>query len=126
MAKMPSPTVKESDIQIAIVAALRECGFFVFSVPNEAAGKVRSKAGYGRLAKLKRMGLTAGVADLIAWLPVRGDVYLEVKTPKGRQSEHQKAFEAECWANGKPYYVVRSPQEALQAMQKAADTISAG
>ena len=94
MAQKSSPTVKESDIQIDIVAALRGCGYFCFSVPNEAAGKVRSRAGYGRLAKLKAMGLTAGVADLVVWLPDGRHVYLEVKTPKGRQSPTQQGFEA--------------------------------
>jgi hypothetical protein len=103
------------------VAALRECGYFCFSVPNEAAGKVRSKAGYGRLAKLKAMGLTAGVADLVVWLPDGREAYLEVKTSKGRQSPKQRDFEHLCHRYGKPYYVVRSPQEALQALRECAD-----
>jgi hypothetical protein len=91
---------------------LRAQGIYCHSVPNEAAGAVSSKRQLGRLVSLKAAGLTAGVGDLVVWWP-SGIGYLEVKTPKGRQSPKQKDFEQACIAYNVPYDVGRSVDEAV-------------
>lgn len=97
----------ESKIQAAIVQALQAMGVFVFSVPNEAAGRNKRAMVY-----LKAMGLRSGVADLIAVLPGR-IVFLEVKTPPGKQSKSQKHFQRTVEELGHAYHVVRSVDDAV-------------
>ena len=102
----------EAQLQASIVQALQMQGVFAFSVPNEALGQIHARAGHGRMAMLKAMGLRAGVADLVCLLPGRV-VFLEVKTDKGRQSRAQIEFEKVCTDLGHEYYVVRSVKDAL-------------
>lgn len=64
-------------------------------------------------ARLKRAGMTAGVADLFLSIP-SGDLcglYIEMKTPKGRQQPNQKEFEAEVIKHGYGYCLPRSLEE---------------
>jgi len=103
----------EIQIQQQIVRYLRANNIFCHSVPNEAAGKVSSKRQLGRLVRLKAAGLTAGVADLVVWWPA-GIGYVEVKTPKGRQSATQKDFQQACIAYDVPYDVVRSVDDVVK------------
>ena len=112
---MPKKEI-EAAIQIQLVAYLElvknTYKFMFFSSPNEALGKARTGAGIGRMARLKRMGLRSGVADLI--FVKEGRVFfLEMKQPKGRQSEHQREFEADCAEHGAPYAVAYSFDEAI-------------
>lgn len=79
--------VSEDDVQIAVVDALRVAGELVIHVPN--GGKRSRSEG----ARLKRLGVLAGVPDLLvfsvpAGLEARG-VALEVKSPGGRPSKAQ-------------------------------------
>jgi hypothetical protein len=61
------------------------------------------------------MGLTPGTSDLI--LGHRGRMYaVEVKTPRGAQSDRQKIFEVWCHDCGIPYAVVRSVEELMARM----------
>jgi hypothetical protein len=64
--------------------------------PNKIAG-----------AKLKSMGLVAGVADL-SYLSPKGFVYIELKTAGGRQSPKQKDFERMAISLGYSYYIIKS------------------
>jgi hypothetical protein len=100
----------ELEIQMQIVAYLRKKGFFVFSVPNEAAGKLKGAA-ISRMAKLKAAGLTAGVSDLVAITPTNEVVFIEVKDAKGRQSKSQTDFEEIIVARGFRYILLRSLQD---------------
>lgn len=100
----------ESALQAQIVQALQRADVYCFSVPNEAAGN-----NPGRQAYLKTMGLKSGVADLVALLPERV-VFLEVKTPKGRQTASQAHFQELCGILGHQYVVVRSIEDALEAV----------
>jgi hypothetical protein len=111
----------ESGIQIAIVEYLtllsHRFGFVFFSVPNEGvmfgSGK-RDPATFAKASKLKRMGLTDGVSDLI--LCHRGKMYcIEVKTAMGRQSAGQKEFESWATASGARYSLARSVSD-VQAL----------
>ena len=45
-------------------------------------------------ANNKLMGVRSGVSDII--IPAPGSIFLELKSPTGRQQPNQKNFEAEC------------------------------
>lgn len=63
-------------------------------------------------AKLKRMGVRAGAADLM--FVHRGRVlFIELKDHKGKQSASQVAFQSIAESAGAEYYVVRSVAHAL-------------
>lgn len=76
----------------------------ILSIPNE---------GDPRLAML---GARAGAADLLVFYaqPPRPPriIFMEVKTPAGRQSPNQRKFEAHVKAMGMEYILVRSLQDA--------------
>ena len=64
-------------------------------------------------ARLKRAGMTPGVADLFLSIP-SGDLcglYIEMKTPKGRQQPNQKEFEQAVIDHGYGYVMPRSLEE---------------
>lgn len=109
--------LKESDIQILVADWLRlyesARDFIFFSVPNEGL----DRASPARLAKLKRMGLRPGVADIvIIW---HGRAYfLELKTATGKQSEHQSAFQADCFYAGAEYGLAHSFEEAQKIVKE--------
>ena len=98
----------ESYIQAEIVRELRRRGYLVYSTPNEGAGGHPVRTG-----QLITMGLLPGVADLTVWIGNGRVAYLEVKAEHGVQSEHQKMFQKKCEADGYPYFVVRSVEEAV-------------
>lgn len=100
----------EAKIQVEIVKFLWSRGFYVFSIPNEAAGSNAIRQG-----QMITMGLRPGVADLCVLLPGKV-VFLEVKTATGKQSEHQKKFESRCIELGHEYHVVRSVEDVERIM----------
>jgi hypothetical protein len=67
-------------------------------------------------ARLKRMGVKAGVPDICLVRPGGAAAYLELKSPKGRQTPEQSAFEQLCKANGSPYAVARTIEEAVSTL----------
>lgn len=74
----------------------------LFAVPN--GGRRDGITG----ARLKEEGVLAGVADLILLVP-NADYHallIEMKTPRGRQSESQKAWQQAVTENGEYRYVV--------------------
>jgi hypothetical protein len=103
----------ESILQADIVQALSLHRIYCLMIPNDAAGKI-SKARAGRLAA---MGLRAGASDILVILPGRV-IFLEVKTPTGRQSPAQKVFQEIVESLGHEYRLVRSVDEALAAVKK--------
>lgn len=117
--------MKEIDIQIEIVEYLSlikdKCNLIYFSPQNEnfSAGKTRgefSGADFGRLAKAKKAGLRSGVSDLI--IGHKGKMYcMEVKTPRGKQSENQKDFMKDAYKAGCEYAIVRSFESAVDALR---------
>jgi len=62
---------------------------------------------------MKDEGVRAGVADLILLIPQGGYAALciEMKTPVGRQSDEQKAFEKECKRFKIKYVICHSLEE---------------
>jgi hypothetical protein len=110
----------ETELQAAIVELagyiLRD-DVIMFHVPNERADKVQ------RMIQ-KRLGVVAGVADLVlcghsiftgdnVWKAslVPRPFFIEVKPPGRKQSAAQKEFEKRCQAIGAPYEVVESQDE---------------
>lgn len=81
-------------------------GFIWFHVPNE--GK-RTKA-YG--AKLKRMGMRAGVPDIVMVFKKGKTVFVELKTAKGKLSKGQNQFKKDCKKNKISYIVSKSDNVA--------------
>lgn len=78
-----------------------------------STGKKRQHA---LMAKLKRMGLTPGVSDLV--IGQRGRMFcMEVKSSRGRQSENQKLFQAWAESCEIPYEIVRSVKGAISCLK---------
>ncbi len=69
---------------------------------------------------MKDEGVCAGVADLILLIPQGGYAALaiEMKTPVGKQSAEQKAFERECKKYKVKYVVCHSLEEFQGAVQE--------
>jgi len=68
------------------------------------------------MAKLRRMGLRSGVADLV--IVKNGRAYfLEMKRRLGRQSLHQLYFEADAIRAGAEYAVAHSFDEAVNVLK---------
>lgn len=104
----------EAQLQRAIVSYLKLAArpnALWFAVPN---GEKRSKA---TAAKLKSMGVLAGVGDLCFILATGVAAFMELKAGKNRQSKEQVAFEALCDANGAAYVVVTSFDQAVAILK---------
>ena len=84
-------------------------GVLWFHPPNGARTSIRTGA------RMKALGVLAGVADLVIVRPGGLVYFLELKTPKGSLSPAQRAFRDACEANGVPYAVAASP-EAVEAL----------
>lgn len=105
----PRP-VSEESIQRAVIQHLKLMaapGVVYFHCPN---GEARSKA---TGAKLQAMGVRRGVADLCIVLPSGRSAFLELKSAKGRQSDHQKQFAADVSRTEALYAVASSIDQAL-------------
>jgi hypothetical protein len=94
----------EDQLQIAIVDYLTyviQGPKLIHSIPNEA------KRSAARGGIMKRMGLVAGVADLVLIYDGRAH-YIEVKTDKGVLRPAQSNFAIAAHSAGAAYSVVRS------------------
>jgi tRNA U54 and U55 pseudouridine synthase Pus10 len=83
--------LKESDIRKQIQDYLRWTGWTVFY-------------------HLQGLGSFRGMSDLQALKDGRS-VFIEVKTPRGRQSEHQKKFQEMVEAAGLEYVLARGVED---------------
>ena len=75
-----------------------------FAVPNGGYRNAREAA------IMKAEGVTAGVADALLLVP-RGNFHglcIEFKTETGRQSEHQKKWQAEVESQGYRYEIIKN------------------
>jgi hypothetical protein len=104
----------ESNAQCAIVSFLRRAlppHYRVISIPNG-----RFKADPKTIVRLKREGLTPGAWDLLV---LRNDGWfasLEVKSGKGALSDDQQEWGDWLAAGGSSTAVVRSLEEAVEAL----------
>lgn len=105
------PSSPEHDFQVAAIQWFRlqypELRDVLFAVPN---GSVRDKI---TGARLKAEGVTPGVSDLLLLKPNRfyGCLAIEMKTPKGRQSDSQKEWQKHIEAQGNKYVVCHDMDE---------------
>ena len=103
----------EDDLQKAVCEHLRlraHSGVVWFAVPNGGKRNVREAA------RMKRMGVTAGVADII--LLHNGKFFaLELKALTGRISESQRAFLMAVDSAGGVCYVAYGIDEALRVLE---------
>lgn len=63
-------------------------------------------------ARLKRLGMRPGVADMAIVLPGGRACFLELKSAEGDVSDEQIQFRADCERNGAPYGIARTPEQA--------------
>lgn len=113
------PSDEEHRIQCACVRWFRlkypRLAARLFAVPN--GGRRDGITG----ARLKEEGVLAGVTDLILLVP-NADYHallIEMKTPKGRQSESQKAWQWAVAGNDDYLYVVcRSLEEFMKVVEE--------
>lgn len=101
----------EADIQRDIVRVLCQV-LPVGAVVHHSANEQRDKK---RQAILVGMGVHPGFADLLVLSDGRC-LFLEVKSPTGTQTAAQRAFQGRVEAQGHPYAVVRSADDALAAL----------
>lgn len=109
---------EEHQIQVACVSWFRkeytQYGRLLFAVPN--GGKRDAFTG----KTLKDEGALAGVADLFLAIPNSSyhGLFIEMKTPKGRQQDTQKEFEKAVTSQGYLYVVCRSLKEFICIISK--------
>ena len=98
----------------------------LFAVPNGGARNAITGA------RLKDEGVTAGVADLILFVPkvvfnegengriidVTAALCIEIKTPTGRQSPEQRAWQAAIEAQGYKYAIARDVLGFVKIIQE--------
>lgn len=83
--------------------------YCIFSVPNESSNKDETM-------RKKAIGLKHGVSDLIVLLENK-TIFVEIKTTTGRQSPHQKDFQAHVESLGFPYHLCRSLEDFKEVIK---------
>lgn len=105
----PKRANPEAQLQSAVVQHLKLCAgpnVLFFHVPNGMKSDGR------HVHRMKSMGLTPGVADLV--ICVNGQAkFLELKSENGRARESQLAFSAKALEAGCDYASARNINEAL-------------
>ena len=91
-------------------------GVLFFHCPNGAPTSPRTGA------RMKAMGLLAGVADMVIVRPGGLVYFLELKSLKGTLSPAQRAFRDACGDNGIPYAIAASP-ESVEAILRGWDVL---
>ena len=108
MRKKQTTPQSESQIQHSCLTWFRlqypSLNKLLFAVPN--GGKRDARTG----AQMKYEGVLRGVADLILLVPKKGfaSLCIEMKTPKGRQSEEQIKWQGEAEKYRNKYVVCHS------------------
>lgn len=87
--------------------------WIIFSVPNEGEDAYEIK-------RKRERGMLPGVSDLIIIGP-KTTLFMETKTPQGRQAESQKEFQSRVEALGFKYYLFRSLEEFKQIIKTEID-----
>lgn len=86
----------------------------LFAVPN---GGLRDSRG---ASVMKYTGVISGVADLILLVPKKGyaSLCIEMKTPKGKQSDNQKEWQTNAEKFGNKYVVCHSLDEFIKEVSE--------
>lgn len=113
MRKRQTTPQSESQIQHSCIEWFRlqypTLSLLLFAVPN--GGKRDAVTG----ARMKYEGVIPGTADLILLLPKKGfaSLCIEMKTPKGKQSENQIAWQRAAQRYKNKYVICRSLEEFM-------------
>ena len=109
--------MKERIIQREIIKALKQIGVGYAHVPNGAHLAGGKESRFKQMGALKGDGLYPGFPDLIIWR--KGNVaFLEVKDVKGKPTDNQTACHAHMRADGLLVAIVRSADDAIEAVKK--------
>ena len=81
-------------------------------IKNQCRDYLRWK-GWFVFPVLQGLGAHRGISDMIA-VKDGQTLFVEIKTPKGRQSEHQKRFEADIVEHGGSYLLIRSLDDLME------------
>ena len=101
--------------QVEVVKALSKAGIPCFSVPNHLL-----KNGVAEGKREISAGLRKGAPDLIAGINNQS-FWFELKTPKGHQSEEQKAFQMIASKFGATYVVLKSIEQLERIINDASN-----
>jgi hypothetical protein len=102
---------REAEIQTCCIRWFRfqfsALSKLLIAVPNGGSRNAREAV------NLKLQGVTPGVSDLILLIPKNGFgcLCIEMKTDKGKQSEHQSSWQKEVEKHGNKYVLCRSFDE---------------
>lgn len=113
MIKRQTTPQSESQIQHNCLSWFRlqypSLSLLLFAVPN--GGRRDKVTG----ARMKYEGVVRGTADLILLIPKKGfaSLCIEMKTPKGVQSEQQKEWQKAAESYRNKYVVCRSLEEFM-------------
>lgn len=97
--------LNENRLQLAVIKYLRARGC--------VCGKVKNKGSFYKGRFILDPYAFLGVPDLICFSPNLS--FLEIKTPAGRLSIHQKQFQKLCYHANIPYLIIRSMEDVEKA-----------
>ncbi|WP_421565588.1 VRR-NUC domain-containing protein [Ochrobactrum sp. EDr1-4] len=98
--------MKEAQIHKAVIEHWRSAG-----LPNTLVATIPNMGAMGQY------GLTRGLPDLLVIGP-RIHGYIELKTIKGKLSEHQDQFRQLCITRGIPFAVTYGRDEPIRVLQE--------
>lgn len=107
------PSHNESRLQSACVRWFRYQypDSLIFAIPN-GGKRTQREAEF-----MKEEGVMAGVADLEILMPDGKCAFIEMKTLKGRLSEHQLKFQRWCFENGHVYLVCKTLEQFMDSVK---------
>jgi hypothetical protein len=119
---LAKPRKRPTDAPKSELAIQRECvAYFRRAYPDIIITSIRNEAKYSHDQKhygalANRAGRHAGIADLLILTPRLGwsALFVELKTPQGRQSSDQERFAAYCVKHGYMYAIARNIDEFKQ------------
>lgn len=104
----------EFAIQKEVVRCLRSSVIMAYGFHVDAGGNKT----VGEAAQSKRLGVLAGVPDLVIPLPEGKTLWLELKTMKGRLSQRQKDYHAMLEEYGHEVRTAYGLQDALAILDE--------
>ena len=85
----------------------------VIAIPNQSNRHINNAV------KMKAEGIQRGATDMLFMFPINEGAtgWLEMKTRKGRLSDHQEGFKSTCERLGHRWAMARSVEEALNVLR---------
>lgn len=99
-------TMSEKAIHAAVIEHWKR-----FRLPNTLVATMANEYAHGQ------PGLTPGIFDLLVMTPKVGAAFLELKTDKGKLSEHQESFKLACLAANVEYAVAYGRDQPIQVLE---------